>query len=243
MNASPRSAHGQGEIHLERPGHLNAEGSPERTCIVTRVKGLPEEMIRFVVGPGAIVVPDIGRKLPGRGVWVSARADRVAEAVKRQAFCRGFKTKVVASESLAAEIETLLTKDCLQALSMANKAGLVITGFAKVEQAIALRPVTGLVHATACGADGIRKLWQSLHRRYGSDRAMPRVELFSSGQLDLALGRTNVIHAALIEGLAAEGFLGRCRKLALYRSGSPLAESLDNRPSGLELNEIEPKRN
>jgi len=56
-------------------------------------------------GPGAIVVPDIGRKLPGRGVWVTARADRVAEAVKRQAFSRGFKTKAVASESLAAEIE------------------------------------------------------------------------------------------------------------------------------------------
>jgi len=80
-------------------------------------------MIRFVMGPGAIVVPDIGRKLPGRGVWVTARADRVAEAVKRQAFSRGFKTKAVASESLAAEIEALLTKDCLQALSMANKAG------------------------------------------------------------------------------------------------------------------------
>jgi uncharacterized protein len=239
MIPSPWSDHGRGEIHLARPGLLDAEGSPERTCIVTRTKGLPEDMIRFVMGPGAIVVPDIGRKLPGRGVWVTARADRVAEAVKRQAFSRGFKTKAMASESLAAEIEALLTKDCLQALSMANKAGLVITGFAKVDQAIALRAIAGLVHAADCGADGRRKLGQALRRRYGCDGAMPRVDLFSSGQLDLALGRTNVIHAALIEGPASEGFSGRCRKLALYQSGSPAVVSLDPPPSELGSNETE----
>jgi hypothetical protein len=215
---------------LARPALLDADGSPERTCIVTRAKGLPEDMIRFVVGPGAIVVPDIRRKLPGRGVWVTARAGHVAEAVKRQAFSRGFKTKVVASEGLAVEIEALLTTDCLQALSLASKAGQVVSGFAKVEEAIASGAIAGLVHAADCGADGMRKLGQSLHRSYGDERARPRVELFRSGQLDLALGRANVIHAALIEGPASEGFLGRCRKLTLYRSGSREAEGLD-RPS------------
>jgi predicted RNA-binding protein YlxR (DUF448 family) len=168
---------------LARPARLDAEGSPERTCIVTRAKGLPEDMIRFVVGPGAIVVPDIRRKLPGRGVWVTARA------------------------------------------------GHVVSGFAKVEEAIASRAIAGLVHAADCGADGMRKLGQSLRRRYCDERARPRVELFRSGQLDLALGRANVIHAALIEGPASEGFLERCRKLTLYRSGLPGAESPD-RPSG-----------
>jgi predicted RNA-binding protein YlxR (DUF448 family) len=215
---------------LARPALLDADGSPERTCIVTRAKGLPEDMIRFVVGPGAIVVPDIRRKLPGRGVWVTARAGHVAEAVKLQAFCRGFKTKVVASESLAAEIEALLTKDCLQALSLASKAGQVVSGFAKVEEAIASGAIAGLVHAADCGADGIRKLGQSLRRRYGDERARPRVELFRSGQLDLALGRANVIHAALIEGPASDGFLGRCRKLTLYRSGSREAEGRPSEP-------------
>jgi uncharacterized protein len=220
---------------LARPALLDADGSPERTCIVTRAKGLPEDMIRFVVGPGAIVVPDIRRKLPGRGVWVTARAGHVAEAVKRQAFSRGFKTKVVASESLAAEIEALLTKDCLQALSLASKAGQVVSGFAKVEEAIASGAIAGLVHAADCSAEGMRKLGQSLRRRYGDERARPRVELFRSGQLDLALGRANVIHAALIEGSASEGFLGRCRKLTLYRSGSREAEGLD-RTSGVGSN-------
>ncbi|MGH6842639.1 MAG: DUF448 domain-containing protein, partial [Methylocella sp.] len=94
---------------MVRPARHDAEDLPERTCIVTRAKGLPEDMIRFVAGPGAIVVPDIGRKLPGRGVWVKARASFVAEAVKRQAFSRGLRTKVVASDNLAAEVEALLT--------------------------------------------------------------------------------------------------------------------------------------
>ncbi|MGH6837418.1 MAG: RNA-binding protein [Methylocella sp.] len=210
---------------MARPALLDAEGSPERTCIVTRAKGLPEDMIRFVAGPSAIVVPDIGRKLPGRGVWVTARACHVAEAVKRQAFSRGFKTKVVASENLAAEVEALLTKDCLQALSLACKAGQVVRGLAKVEGAIAAGVVACLVHAEDCGAEGRHKLGQSLRRRYGDERARPRVELFASGQLSLALGRPNVIHAALIEGRASERFLQRCRKLTLFRSGSPMAES------------------
>ena len=215
---------------MARPALRDEEGSPQRTCIVTRAKGLPDDMIRFVVGPGATVVPDIKRKLPGRGVWVTARAGHVAEAVKRQAFSRGFKRNVVASEGLAAEIEALLTRDCLQALSLASKAGQVVSGFAKVEEAIASGAIAGLVHAADCGADGMRKLGQSLRRCYGDERARPRVELFRSGQLDLALGRANVIHAALIEGPASEGFLERCRKLTLYRSGSPGAESPD-RPS------------
>lgn len=209
----------------------DAEAGPERTCIVTRTKGSPEDMIRFVVGPGGVVVPDIRRKLPGRGVWVTARADRVAEAVKRQAFMRGFKTKVTASEALAVEIEALLTQDCLQALSIANKAGQVVAGFGKVEDAIDAGAVAGLIHASECGADGARKLGQSLRRRFGSESAKPRIELFCSGQLDLALGRTNVIHAALIAGSASEAFLTRCRRLRLYRSGLPQTRA-PSLPSG-----------
>ncbi len=189
----------------------------ERTCIVTRAKGEPEDMIRFVVGPGGCVVPDLRHKLPGRGVWVTARADKVAEAVKRKSFARGFKTEVAVSASLPAEIEDLLTKDCLQALALANKAGQVVMGFAKVEAAIEKGSVAGLVDASDGGADGSRKLAQAMQRRFGSVAIQPRVKLFSSQQLSLALGHTNVIHAALVDGTAARAFLSRCQKLDLYR--------------------------
>lgn len=184
-------------------------------------------MIRFVLGPGDAVVPDIRRKLPGRGVWITTSAALLAEAVKKQAFARGFRKKVVASENLAAEVEALLTKDCLQALSIANKAGLVAAGFGKTEEAIAGGSVAGLIHASDGGADGVRKLGQGLRRRFGEGDARQRIALFRSDQLDLALGRANVIHAALLPGAASEAFLGRCRKLAMYRAAEPKAAGPD----------------
>lgn len=205
---------------MPRLDKVDMEIGPERTCIVTRTKGSPDDMIRFVLAPGATVVPDLRRKLPGRGVYITARADRVAEAVKGKAFARSFKAKVEPPTDLVHEIEGLLEQDCLQALSLANKAGEVVTGFAKVEDAIAKGRIAGLVHASDGGTDGKQKLAQSLRRRLGDEKATPCIELFRSGQLDLALGRTNVIHAALIDGRASGGFLARCRKLALYRTGS-----------------------
>jgi len=183
-------------------------------------------MIRFVVGPDAVVVPDLRRKLPGRGVWVTARADKVGEAVRRQAFSRSFKTKVEASTELPMQIEALLIQDCLQALSLANKAGQVVLGFAKVEAAVAAGGVAGLVHAQDAGADGRRKLTQALRRRFQGE-TRPQVDLFESAQLDLALGRTNVIHAGLMAGMASEAFLSRCRRLALYRSAPQKDADLD----------------
>ncbi len=203
---------------MRKAAQAKVDTGSERTCIVTRTKGEPETMIRFVVGPNGHVVPDLKHKLPGRGVWVTARADIVAEAVKRKAFARGFRTEVVVSAALPAEIETLLTTECLQAFALANKAGQVVTGFAKVEAAIEKGALAGLVEATDGGADGGRKLAQAMLRRFGREGAKPRVKLFTSLQLSLALGHTNVVHAALTDGTAAQAFLSRCRRLDFYRS-------------------------
>lgn len=198
----------------------NAERVSERTCIVTRVKGEPETMIRFVVGPQALVVPDLRHKLPGRGVWVTARADLVAEAVKRKAFARSFKAEVSVPITLAADIEALLVKDCLQALSLANKAGQIVTGFAKVEAAIEKGNLAGFVEACDGSSEGRRKLAQACRRRFPPDAMPASVNLFTSLQLSLALGLANVVHAALVEGVAARAFLSRCRKLDFYRCGA-----------------------
>ena len=110
--------------------------SHERTCIVTRRQDAPEGMIRFVRAPDGAVAPDIRSRLPGRGVWVTARADLVAEAARRQAFSRGLKAKAEAAATLAGDVDALLEADCLQMLALANKAGLVITGFGKVATAL-----------------------------------------------------------------------------------------------------------
>jgi uncharacterized protein len=199
---------------------------PERTCIVTRRTGSPAELIRFVVGPDGQVVPDLKGGLPGRGAWVTATAEAVGQAVKRRAFARAFKAEVKASGGLADEIDAALRADLRQALSLANKAGAVVSGFAKVEAAVAGGSVAALVHAAEAAEDGRRKLAGALRKRLGDAiSGLPIVTELKGDELDLALGRSNVIHAALVAGPGSDGFLARWRRLRRYRGAGAADEA------------------
>ena len=130
-----------------------------RMCAVTRAVRPIDELIRFVVAPAGEVIPDLKRKLPGRGLWVSASRQAVAEAVRRHQFSKGFKREV----RVAATLATKIPKPCwcaasVEALAMAAKAGQVVSGFSKVEGALRLGQAVALIHASDGAADGIRKL-------------------------------------------------------------------------------------
>jgi predicted RNA-binding protein YlxR (DUF448 family) len=200
-----------------------AELQSERTCIVTRTKGAPETLLRFVCTLDGAVVPDLRHKLPGRGVWVTADAATVAKAVKRKAFARGFKAEVNVAESLAADVADLMRRDCLNSLSLTKKAGQVVAGSAKIEAAAQDGSVAGLINASDGAADGTRKLRQVL-RRVGAD--VPEINLFTEAQLSLALGGANVVHAALARGALAANFISQCRRLELYLS-PPSGQAVD----------------
>ena len=194
------------------------DAGPERSCIVTRRKGSPDAFIRFVVAPDGSVVPDIRRKLPGRGAWVSAERAVVADAVKRRSFARAFRKPVDVGPDLADTVDALLEKDALQALSIANKAGLVVAGSAKIEGSFGPGVPAALVHASDGSPDGTRKLEAAMRRRTGEKAdTVLRIRIFRSDQLDLALGRTNVIHAAVAGGSAGVGFVSRAGRLMRYR--------------------------
>jgi uncharacterized protein len=188
-------------------------------CAVTRVVRPVDELIRFVAAPDGTVVPDLKRRLPGRGVWITADAASVAEAVRRKAFSRGLKAQVVAGGDLGPHVERLLEKAALDMLSMANKAGRVITGFAKVETSIARGDAVALLHARDAGSDGKRKLAQVAHRVTGG-AGLPADDSFTGAQMDLALGRQNVVHAALLAGPVSDALLARISDLARYRTGT-----------------------
>jgi predicted RNA-binding protein YlxR (DUF448 family) len=202
-------------------GPHGAAAATERLCIATREVRPVGEMIRFVAGPDGAVVPDLKRRLPGRGVWVTARRRVVEEAVRRRVFGRGLKGDVKAPADLAELLDGLLERSALDALSMAHKAGLVVLGFAKVEAAVASGPVVALMRARDAGADAGRKLAAALRRRADGRTEGKIVEAFTSAQLDLALGRLNVVHAALLTGRASETFLGRWQILESFRVDDP----------------------
>jgi len=197
-----------------------------RMCAVTREVKAVGALIRFVVSPQGDVIPDLKRKLPGRGLWISASRVVVAEAVRRHQFSKGFRRDVRVAPTLAADTEQLLAKSAVEALAMAAKAGQVVSGFAKVEAALGPfqgRSGTGiaaLIHASDGAADGIRKL-DALARQNGGNRGesaeIPIISALISAELDLALGRANVIHAALLAGPASKTFLSRSQTLVRYR--------------------------
>jgi len=212
-------------------GRANAE----RTCLVTRQAGNPDRMIRFALAPDGRVVPDLRARLPGRGAWVTATRTAVAEAVRKRLFQRAFKRKdAVAAPDLADVIEAGLRDDLRQAFSLANKAGCVVTGFTKVESAVdSVTGVKALVHASDASADGRRKLAQALRRRYGDAISrIPVIDDLSGEELDMALGRDHVIHAALVAGAGTAGLLARWRRLHVFRDEAATPGTAGTEPSG-----------
>jgi predicted RNA-binding protein YlxR (DUF448 family) len=191
-----------------------------RMCVVTREVRPIDELIRFVVSPQGEVIPDLKRKLPGRGLWVSVSHRAVAEAVRRNQFSKGFKRDVRVSPALAADTESLLVRGAIEALAMAAKAAQVVSGFSKVEGALEQGQAQALIHASDGAADGIRKLDAAARQNNANNqesREFPIVTALTSAQLDLALGRSNVIHAALLAGPASKTFLSRSQILVRYR--------------------------
>ena len=208
-------------------GTTSVAPGTERTCALTRELKPTEEMIRFVVGPAGEVVPDIKRKLHGRGIWITASRAAIEDATKRNVFARGFKRDLRVAWDLAEQTDQLIERAALDALAIAGKADIVISGFTRVEAAMGRDEVLALIHANDAGDHGKRKL--DAGRRRQTTEKSPEivvVDAFNGAQLDLALSRPNVVHAALLAGPGSETFLTRVARLRYFRAGiSPDAVS------------------
>jgi predicted RNA-binding protein YlxR (DUF448 family) len=199
----------------------------DRTCIVTRERREPDELIRFVVAPDGAVVPDLKRKLPGRGCWVTAEHLHVGKAVAKNLFARAFKRQVTVSPDLPDLIDRVMVQSALGALGLARKAGAVALGAAKVENAVRSGEALIVLHATDASLDGVRKIAQA--RRATAHLGGPKIrayKLFSEPDLSLALGGTNVIHAAVLAKEAGRAAEKRLMALDRYRGGSPDDEAM-----------------
>ena len=194
-----------------------------RMCALTRAEKPAAELIRFVLGPDGILVPDTEAKADGRGVWVSLSRDAVAEAVRRKVFARSLKTEVRLPEDLPGLTQLRLEQRYLGALGMARKAGQLTFGATKVRALIEGGDLIALITATDAAPDGRSKMagaLRALHYAAAEDGIegfeVPHFELLSSEQMGLALGLENVIHAALTKGAAAQAAVEKARRLALY---------------------------
>lgn len=200
-------------------GPRKSAAGTQRFCAATGAIRPIDEMIRFVIGPDGTPVPDLKRRLPGRGIWITATREALCAAITRKAFARAFKRDVRLAPDLVEATERLIERAALDVLAICHKAGNVAVGFANVEASLARAHVMALLHAIEAAPDGVKKLAAALRRRADAAEIVV-IDTFTSAQLDLALGRANVIHAALLAGPESETFLVRHARLERFRTGS-----------------------
>ena len=195
------------------------EDPRHRLCAATRQPRPTADLIRFVEGPDGAIVPDLRQKLPGRGIWVTADRASLEAAIKTKAFQRSLKHPVIAGAGLPALVDSLLQKLALDALSFVNKAGALVLGFERVLEAVGGGKAAAMVHASDAAADGVRKLDGRCKAGLTEGQALKTIDCFSNEQLSLALGRPNVVHAALFEAPAARNFIEQTERLLRFRLG------------------------
>ena len=193
-------------------------GSRERRDIVSGTVMPENRLLRFVADPDGQVVPDVAAKLPGRGLWVEVSKAAIGKAVEKKLFSRAAKAQVTAGADLAARAEKALIARMLGDLGIARRSGMLVLGFDNVlRQLDGAKPPKVLIEAFDGAADGKRKLYAAAHR-LGLNCVV--IETLTSAELGLALGRENVIHAAVQPGGLADRLIFDAERLSGFRGRS-----------------------
>ena len=188
----------------------------ERRDIVSGEVMPDARLIRFAVSPDGVVVPDVAARLPGRGLWVAASKAAVTMAVEKKLFAKAAKANVAAAPDLAARTEAALVARMIGDLGLARRSGALVLGFDNVLRALeSPKPPKVLIEAFDGSADGKRKLYAASHRL---ELDCVVIETLTSAELGLALGRENVIHAAVQPGGLAERLILDAQRLVGFRA-------------------------
>ena len=195
---------------VQRHSETDDETGAERRCLVSGDVLPKAALVRFVVSPEGEIVPDVAERLPGRGLWLTARRDIVTAAVAKRLFGRAARRPVVVDGALADRVETLLVARCRDLIGLARRAGEAAMGFVKVERMLTAG-VAGLLLGASDGArDGRGKL-----RALAPD-VRERSEL-TAGELGAAFGRDWAVHAALRDGRLADALARELDRLDGFR--------------------------
>lgn len=194
----------------------------ERRCIATGTVLPEDQLVRFVVSPDGDVVPDFDGKLPGHGIWLSADKTAFAKAAAKGDFSKAAKAKVHVPADLAEHVAKLLRERLKADLGMARRAGLADVGFDSVMRALdkKIAPVL-LFHAAGSSEDGRRKLKSALWSR---ELHAEMIDVLTRDELSLALGRENVVHAAIRPGALADRLILNAKRLAGLMGEPPHAK-------------------
>lgn len=197
-----------------------AKTGSHRRCIATGDIADRARLLRFVVGPGGEIVPDVAANLPGRGLWLTPRRDTLERAVAKRLFARAARRPVVLPSELADRVESLLAQRCCDAIGLARRSGIAVAGFQKVGEAVRAGKVALLLSALD-GAEGGRNKIRAL------GRGLPLVTVLTSAEMGGVFGRDHVVHVALGGGRLSRRLLADAEKVAGFRSGALVDRGAD----------------
>ena len=178
---------------MTRGGREKDQDGPERKCIATGEVNPKAGLIRFVVGPESVMVPDLASKLPGRGIYVLADRAALDRAATKNLFSRAARQPVKVPEGLADLVESLLARRVVDLLALSRKAGSAVTGYEKVKDWLVKGSAVVLIQAS----DGSERGKTKLRPPEGENRL---ISCLTAGEIGLAFGRERAIHAALGAG-------------------------------------------
>lgn len=196
-----------------------------RRCIATGAVKPMRELVRFVVGPDGTVVPDVGGRLPGRGIWLSADRGALDTARRRKAFARAARAQVQVPADLPEVVEQQLARRCLDLVALARRAQQAVAGCEKTRSWIA-GGKAALVLAAADGAPAERA------RMRGFAGDTPVVTVLTSLELGSVFARARTVHAVVAPGRLAGRIREETARLAGFRpmlavAGSPATSPND----------------
>lgn len=194
---------------MTRGGRQDERDAPERRCIVTGETGPKAGLVRFVLSPEGVVVPDLAGKLPGRGMYVTAGRAEIETAVRKGLFARAARAPATAPADLADQVEDALARRVIELVSLARKAGYAVAGFEKVKDWLAQGKARVLLQASDGSDRGKGKLWTPEGGRWFG--------CLTASELGLAFGRDYVIHGALASGGLGNRVVEEAAKLTSVR--------------------------
>ena len=163
-------------------------------------------MIRFVIGPAGQVVPDLAARLPGRGIWWSARGDVIETARTRGVFAKAARAPVTVPPDLLTGLQAALVRRIGEHLGLARRAGQAIAGYSKAREWLEKGNVALVVQA----ADGSAEE----RMRFLGGRALPVVAPLDGATLGAIFGRDQAVHVAIAAGQLAERIRVEAERLA-----------------------------
>lgn len=180
-------------------------------------------LLRFVVGPGGEIVPDIAARLPGRGLWLTPRRDIVEQALAKRLFARAARRPVAVPPGLADRVEALLAERCRDLIGLARRAGRAVGGFEKVREAVEGGKAGLLLFALDGASDARRKIGVL-------GRELPLARVLTAAELGAAFGRDHVVHASLGRGPLCARLLADAARIAGFRAGAGIEQATQPAP-------------